>query len=60
MGIAEVICHAKRKTLEMPVLWIVSDHQQGQESNQTDGNKKDTLLQGLQAQIHPEEPETRS
>ena len=46
-GIAEVMRHAKRKTLEMPVLWIVQHDQQGQAGDEADGDSKDTILQGL-------------
>jgi len=54
-GIAEVMRHAERKTLEMPLLRIVQHDQQGQEGDEADGNSKDTVLQRLHPQIHTEE-----
>ena len=60
MGIAEVMPHAQRKTLEMPVLRLFSHNQQGKEGDQADGDSKDTLLQRLQTQIHAQEPKAQS
>ncbi len=54
-GIAEVMPHAERKTLEMPLLRIIQYDQQGKEGDKADGDSKDTILQGLYPQIHAEE-----
>ena len=54
-GIAEVMRHAKRKTLEMPLLRIVQHDQQGKEGDEADGDSKDTVLQRLHPQVHTEE-----
>lgn len=59
-GIAEVMQHAQRKTLEVPVLRIVPDHEQRKAGHEADGNSNDTLLQRLQTKIHTKEPEDRS
>jgi len=58
-GIAEVMLYAQRKTLEMPLLRVISDNQQGKESDKAEGDSNDTLLQRLQTQIHTQEPEDR-
>jgi len=58
-GIAEVMRYAQRKTLEVPVLRIVSDNKQRKAGDETDGNSNDTLLQRLQTQVHTQEPEDR-
>jgi hypothetical protein len=46
-GIAEVMPHAERKTLEVSLLRIVQHDQQGKEGDEADGNSKDTILQRL-------------
>ena len=43
-GIAEVMLNAQRKTLEMPLLWLFSNHRQGKESDEADGDPQDSLL----------------